>query len=115
MDGLSYTTISEPAEPLARRRGSLDRYASLVHVKKNIIVLAPIAVIVLSILVFGLSSLSDERLNTLEWIAAICGVLGIAWIVAMLLNVALFAPVYWLLGKLQPRKSEKETGHRNDS
>jgi hypothetical protein len=32
MDGLSYTTIIEIAEPLARRRGSaLDRYATRPH------------------------------------------------------------------------------------
>jgi uncharacterized membrane protein len=81
--------------------------------KKNIVFLAPIAVIVLSVLVFGLSSLSDERLNAFEWLAAICAVLAIAWLVAMLLNVALFAHVYWLLGKWQSKRGKKETrrGH----
>jgi uncharacterized BrkB/YihY/UPF0761 family membrane protein len=83
--------------------------------KKNILFLAPIAVIVLSVLVFGLSSLSDERFNGFEWFAAICGVLAIAWIVAMLLNVALFAPVYWLLSKLQSKKGKQERRHEHDA
>ena len=83
--------------------------------KKHIVFLAPMVVIVLSVLVFGLSSLSDDRFNALEWVAAVCGALAVAWIVAMLLNVALFAPVFWLLGKWQSKKGKKETGHENDA
>jgi uncharacterized BrkB/YihY/UPF0761 family membrane protein len=84
-------------------------------VKKNIIFLAPITLIMLSVLIFGLSSISDARFNGLEWVAAICGVLAVAWIVAMLLNVALFAPVYWLLGKWQSKKGKKEIRHEHDA
>jgi hypothetical protein len=83
--------------------------------KKNIVILAPIAVVVLSVLVFALSSLNDERFNALQWLAAICGFLAFAWIIAMLLNVALFAPVFWLLGKWQSKKGKKETRHEHDA
>jgi chromate transport protein ChrA len=83
--------------------------------KKNIVILAPIAVVVLSVLVFALSSLNDERFNALQWLAAICGFLAFAWIIAMLLNVALFAPVFWLLGRLQSKKSKTDTKHDPDA
>jgi hypothetical protein len=41
--------------------------------------------------------------------------LAFAWIIAMLLNVALFAPVFWLLGKWQSKKGKKETRHEHDA
>jgi len=83
-------------------------------VRKNVVFLAPIVLVVLSVLVFGLSAIGDGRFNGLQWLAVICGVLAIAWIIATLLNIALFAPVFWLLGKLQSRKGKKETKHQND-
>ena len=83
--------------------------------KKNVVFLAPVSVIVLAVLILGLSILNDAKFNALEWVAAICGVLAGAWIVAMLMNIAVFGPVYWLLGRLQSRKDEKDTKHENDA
>ena len=53
--------------------------------------------------------------GVLQWCLVILAVLLGGWIIAMLLNVAIFAPVYWLLGRLQSKKSKTDTKHDPDA
>jgi len=61
-----------------------------------------------------LVSKGHKDLGVLEWCLIICALLLVAWLIAMLLNVAIFAPVYWLLGRLQSKKSKTQEKREND-
>jgi riboflavin transporter FmnP len=50
--------------------------------------------------------LAKDRAGFAGWVLGIAGFVLIAWAVASLLNVAIFAPIYWLLAKLGRRKAE---------
>jgi hypothetical protein len=51
-----------------------------------------------------LINLGSEDFGIFRWCLAIVAVLLIGVVVASLLNFAVFAPVYWLLGRRQPKK-----------
>ena len=53
--------------------------------------------------------------GVLQWCLVILAALLVGWIIAMLLNVAIFAPVYWLLGWLQSKKGKTDTKHNHDA
>ena len=59
----------------------------------------------------GLSNLGSEGFGILQWCLAILAVLLIGVIIGCLLNFTVFAPVYWLLGRRQPKKIETQAKH----
>ena len=70
--------------------------------------LAPL-VMGIAMAVFVVSGMADESSSALQYSLAIVGALAIALIVGALLNFAIFAPVYWLLGRLHHRKAPTKT------
>ena len=76
-----------------------------------------IAVLAIGVLlaVSTLMNSGREDFGALQWCLVILAVLLVGWIIAMLLNVAIFAPVYWLLGRLQSRKSKTDVKHNHDA
>ncbi len=72
-----------------------------------------IAVLAIGVLlaVSTLMNSGHEDFGVLQWCLVILVVLLVGWIIAMLLNVAIFAPVFWLLGRLQSKKSKTDTKH----
>jgi len=60
-------------------------------------------IIGLSILAAVLNSSNLNGYSVFECRIAFVGVLAAALIAGTLLNFAMFAPVYWLLGRLQPK------------
>jgi riboflavin transporter FmnP len=58
---------------------------------------------------------SHEDFGILTWCLVILAALLVGWIIAMLLNVAIFVPVYWLLGWLQSKKSQTDIKHNHDA
>ena len=85
------------------------------YVKKSAVIFTPILVIGLAIAFFALSRVDYEKFGILQWIVAISVGFVIVWIIATLLNIALFAPVFWLLGKLHSKKIEKKSQHEHDA
>jgi uncharacterized BrkB/YihY/UPF0761 family membrane protein len=67
------------------------------------------------LVVSTLMNSGHEEFGVLQWCLVILAVFLIGWIIAMLLNVAIFAPVYWLLGRLQSKKGKTETKHNHDA
>jgi hypothetical protein len=76
-----------------------------------------IAVLAIGVLlaVSTLMNSGHEDFGVLQWCLVILVVLLVGWIIAMLLNVAIFAPVFWLLGRLQSKKSKTDTKHEPDA
>ena len=76
-----------------------------------------IAVLAIGVLlaVSTLMNSGHEDYGVLHWCLVILAVLLVGWIIAMLLNVAIFAPVFWLLGRLQSKKSKTDTKHEPDA
>jgi hypothetical protein len=64
---------------------------------------------------FGLSSINHEGFGVWHWCLAVLAVLVIGVVMGALLNLAVFAPVYWLLGRLQFKKSERERNREHKS
>lgn len=56
-----------------------------------------------------------DGLGVFGWILFVVGLLLIAWVIASLVNFAIFAPVFWLLGKLGRRKTKGEQSHEHDA
>lgn len=69
----------------------------------------------LGIAVFALSSIGHEDYGVLQWSLAIVGVLVGGLIVGAILNFAMFAPVYWFLGRLHSKKIQTEVRKDNDA
>ena len=65
----------------------------------------------LVIVVFVLTRLGGEGFGVLQWSLVVLAVLLAGLIIAGLLNFAVFAPVYWLLGRRHSKKIESETKH----
>jgi hypothetical protein len=66
-----------------------------------------------AIVLFGLRSIRWEALSIWRWCLIIAGVLVLGLVIGTLLNLAVFAPVYWLLGRLHLRRSQVETNHEH--
>ena len=75
----------------------------------------PLPLMCVAIAVLGLSSLGHEGFSFWQWIFLAVAVLLSAILVGALLNLAVFAPAYWLLGRLHLRRSEKGTSHEHNS
>ena len=80
----------------------------------NVICL-PVISMVISGLVLACYRLAHEDAGILQ----LCGIglvaLAVGWIVATLFNLAVFAPVYWLLGKIAGRKSDAAKIEKRDA
>ena len=80
----------------------------------NVICL-PVIAMVISGLVLACYRLVHEDAGILQ----LCGIglvaLAVGWIVATLFNLAVFAPVYWLLGKIAGKKKRTATGDNRDA
>jgi cytochrome c biogenesis protein CcdA len=63
---------------------------------------------------FVLGSMNHEGYSGLHWCLGIVAILLGGLIVAGLLNFAIFAPVYSLLGKLHSKKTQTKTEPRHD-
>jgi hypothetical protein len=74
----------------------------------------PLAMAVM-LAVLALSGIGDENVRAWHWCLAGVVVLLVGGIVAALLNVAVFAPVYWLLGRLHGRKTENRTTDEHET
>ena len=67
--------------------------------------LAPLTV-GMAVAVIGLDRIGDEGLSSWQWCLAFVAVLLAGLLAGALLNFAVFAPVYWLLGRLYSRRSQ---------
>lgn len=65
--------------------------------------------------VFGLSYIGQDQFSVWQWCLAIVAVVFIGLLVGALLNFAVLAPVYWLLGRLHSKRSETKTSHEQES
>jgi len=68
-----------------------------------------------AIAVLGFSSIGREGFTIWQWSFVGLAVLLSALLVGTLLNLAVFAPVYWLLGRLHLKRSEIGTRHEHKS
>ena len=69
----------------------------------------------LAIAVFALTSIGHEDYGFLQWCLAIVAVLLVGLIVGAILNFAIFAPVYWFLGRLHSKKTQTEKRRDDDA
>jgi hypothetical protein len=75
----------------------------------------PPLLLCVAIEVVGLSSVGHEGFSVWQWGFVALAVLLSGLLVGALLNLAVFAPVYWLLGRLHIRRSENGTNHEHKS
>lgn len=68
-----------------------------------------------AMLLFGLRSIRWETLSVWWWCLITAGVLVLGLVIGTVLNLAVFAPVYWLLSRLHLRRSQAETSHEHKS
>ncbi len=96
------------------REGASHRYVAARTQMKSTrtLFLAPL-VVGLGAAVFGLSSLGYEQFSVWEWCLAVVAVLLAGLTLGAVLTLAVFAPVYWLLGRLHSKKSQTQTPHEN--
>jgi hypothetical protein len=69
------------------------------------------AILGLCFAAIALRTISHQGYGVLQWCVAILAVLLTAFLIGTLLNFAVFAPVYWLLGRSRSKKFQKGTGH----
>lgn len=66
------------------------------------------------IAVSTLANMHHGDFGVLQWSLAVVAVLLVGWVFAMLLNIAIFTPIYWLLGRLQSKKDKTEPSHNHE-
>jgi uncharacterized BrkB/YihY/UPF0761 family membrane protein len=76
------------------------------------VLIAPL-IMALGMVVSVLINIDHAGYGVLQWCLAIVGVLLVGLIVCTCLNVAIFAPVYWFLGRLQSKKTKIEIKRGN--
>ena len=73
----------------------------------------------ISTVIFGLVLVFYRLAHEDAGILQLCGIglvaLVVGWILATILNFAVFAPVYWLLGKIAGKKKRTATGDNRDA
>ena len=75
----------------------------------------PLLLVAMAVGVFVLSSIGHDGFSVRQWGFVALAALLTALLVGTLLNFAVFAPVYWLLGRLHFRRSESGTSHEHES
>ena len=60
----------------------------------------PAIILGAGIATFTLSRFPNGRSSVLGWILTLLGVLALGWVIATLVNFTVFAPVFWLISKL---------------
>jgi ABC-type sugar transport system permease subunit len=96
----------DDTERWASSRGHLKTISTLF--------IAPL-VMGVAIAVLALTSIGHEDYGVLQWSLAILAALLAGLIVGAILNFAIFAPVYWLLGRLHSKKTQTETKLSDDT
>jgi len=74
------------------------------------LMMAPVIVGV-AIAISVLSSFGHEGFGFWQWCLGVFAALLIVLIIGALLNFAIFAPVYWLLGRLHSKRRRTDTSH----
>ena len=74
------------------------------------LMMAPVIVGV-AIAISVLSSSGHEGFGFWQWCLGVFAALLIVLIIGALLNFAVFAPVYWLLGRLHSKRRRTDTSH----
>jgi hypothetical protein len=83
--------------------------------KRTTTIFLPLLLVAVAVGVFVLSSIRHEGFSVWQWGFVVLAVLSSALLVGALLNFAVFTPVYWLLGRLHFRRSERGTSHEHES
>ena len=74
------------------------------------LMMAPVIVGV-AIAISVLSSFGHEGFGFWQWCLGVFAALLIVLVIGALLNFAVFAPVYWLLGRLHSKRRRTDTSH----
>ena len=74
------------------------------------LMMAPVIVGV-AIAISVLSSFGHEGFGFWQWCLGVFAALLIVLIIGALLDFAIFAPVYWLLGRLHSKRRRTDTSH----
>lgn len=81
---------------------------------KNVtIYFLPILLLAIVVLFFMLGQ-PDHDIGAVRLSLALVAALAVAWLLAMLFNFVIFAPLYWWLGRLQGKKSNTKTAALTD-
>jgi riboflavin transporter FmnP len=68
-------------------------------------------VVGMTVAVFGFNSITHEGFTVWKWCLAVLAVVVIGALLGALLNFAVFAPVYWLLGRVHSKTSRTGNSH----
>ena len=96
------------------RREQIEHHRQPVHMKT---VVTPLIALLLigAVVAFGVrASNGHGDFGILEWCLVVFALLFAVWIIAILLNVAIFAPVYRVLGRLQSKTGKAREKHERD-
>jgi hypothetical protein len=67
------------------------------------------------IVIFGLRGIRWEAHSGWWWCLTVAVVLVLGFIIGAVLNFAVFAPVYWLFGRLHFRRPQNDDRHEHKS
>ena len=82
---------------------------------KAVILLFPPAFILgVFVLAYMGKIVAPDDLGVLGWVLLVTGSLALIWLVATVFNLAIFAPVYWLLGRSAAKKPLTEKPRQRD-
>ena len=83
--------------------------------KRTTTIFLPLLLVAMAVGVFVFSSIGHDGFTVWQWGFVVLAVLLSAFLVGALLNFAVFAPVYWLLGRLHFKRSERGRTHEHES
>lgn len=82
--------------------------------KTSAVLLLPGFIVGLLVATYGFKLGASENIGILGWGLLITGSLALTWLIATVFNLAIFAPVYWLLGRSAAKKNLTEKTRQPD-
>ena len=76
--------------------------------KSCAIIFLPGFIFGLAVATYAIKIVAPDDIGILGWTLLVTGSLVLTWLIATAFNLAIFAPVYWLLGRSAARKQLTE-------
>jgi hypothetical protein len=83
--------------------------------KRTTTIFPPLLLVAMAVAVFVLGSIGREGFGVWQWGLVLMAVLLSALLVGASLNFAVFAPVYWLIGRLHSKRCDTGISHGHKS
>ena len=76
--------------------------------KTSAIIIFPGYILALFFATYVIKNFAPDDIGALGWVLLVTATLALTWLVATIFNLAIFAPVYWLLGRSAAKRNPPE-------